>query len=50
MTIPEFLDPEDATPEGIVYIGGDLRPRALFAAYEKGIFRGSDAYHPSRFI
>ncbi len=34
----EFPDPEDADPEGLLAIGGDLRPERLEAAYRRGIF------------
>lgn len=44
-TDPEFIDrnrpwllPEFASPEGIVGVGGDLRPGPLIDAYEAGIF------------
>ena len=42
---PELIDrprpwvlPEFATPEGIVGVGGDLRPASLLDAYSHGIF------------
>ena len=44
-TAPEFINrkrpwvlPEFATPEGIVGVGGDLRPGPLVEAYTNGIF------------
>lgn len=33
-----FPDPTYANPDGILAIGGDLRPERLLLAYEKGIF------------
>jgi leucyl/phenylalanyl-tRNA--protein transferase len=33
-----FPDPEGADADGLVAIGGDLRPERLLAAYERGIF------------
>lgn len=33
-----FPDPEEAEPEGILAIGGDLRPARLLEAYRRGIF------------
>src|SRR5690242_7492626 len=38
MPILRFPDPADATPEGIVAIGGDLHPDTLKLAYSRGIF------------
>lgn len=35
---PIFPDPELAEEEGIIAIGGDLRPERLIAAYTQGIF------------
>lgn len=33
-----FPDPEEADPDGLVAVGGDLSPRRLITAYSKGIF------------
>lgn len=33
-----FPAPEQASPEGIVAVGGDLRPERVLLAYKKGIF------------
>lgn len=33
-----FPDPDRATPEGVVAVGGDLRPERLLLAYRMGIF------------
>ena len=33
-----FPDPHQATPEGILAVGGDLRPERLLLAYRHGIF------------
>lgn len=38
MAIVEFPDPRQASPEGIVAVGGDLDPQTLLAAYRRGIF------------
>jgi leucyl/phenylalanyl-tRNA--protein transferase len=38
MPITEFPDPRQASPEGIVAVGGDLHPQTLLAAYRRGIF------------
>ncbi|MES2461646.1 MAG: leucyl/phenylalanyl-tRNA--protein transferase [Armatimonadota bacterium] len=38
MPVLQFPDPEDATREGIVAIGGDLHPNTLRLAYAQGIF------------
>jgi leucyl/phenylalanyl-tRNA--protein transferase len=38
MPILRFPDPRDASPEGIVAIGGDLQVASLRAAYRQGIF------------
>ncbi|MBI5245179.1 MAG: leucyl/phenylalanyl-tRNA--protein transferase [Elusimicrobia bacterium] len=38
MPIEAFPDPREATPEGIVAVGGDLHPRSLVLAYRSGIF------------
>lgn len=34
----QFPDPESATPEGIVGVGGELNPDILLSAYSQGIF------------
>jgi leucyl/phenylalanyl-tRNA--protein transferase len=38
LTVPVFPDPRESTPEGVVAVGGDLRPETLRAAYRRGIF------------
>ncbi len=38
MALIQFPDARTASPEGIVAIGGDLRPESLMAAYRQGIF------------
>lgn len=38
MPLPFFPDPENASPEGIVAVGGDLEVETLLAAYRQGIF------------
>jgi leucyl/phenylalanyl-tRNA---protein transferase len=38
MPIASFPDPSQATPEGIVAVGGDLHPDSLRLAYSQGIF------------
>ncbi|HEV2708115.1 MAG TPA: leucyl/phenylalanyl-tRNA--protein transferase [Pyrinomonadaceae bacterium] len=38
MALIRFPDPRDATPEGLVAIGGNLRPPTLLEAYRRGIF------------
>jgi leucyl/phenylalanyl-tRNA--protein transferase len=35
---PLWLPPDQATPEGIVGVGGELEPTTLLHAYRKGIF------------
>jgi len=35
---PVFPDPDEADPDGLLAIGGDLSPRRLVAAYAGGIF------------
>lgn len=35
---PVFPDPEEADPDGLLAIGGDLSPQRLIIAYAKGIF------------
>jgi leucyl/phenylalanyl-tRNA--protein transferase len=35
---PDLLDPARADAEGLVAVGGDLRPQWLLRAYRKGIF------------
>lgn len=34
----DFPDPEDAEPDGMLAVGGDLTPERLIAAYATGIF------------
>jgi leucyl/phenylalanyl-tRNA--protein transferase len=41
-----FLDPEFADADGLVGVGGDLRPDRLLEAYRKGIFPFFDEHHP----
>lgn len=38
MLTVRFPDPRRATPEGIVAVGGNLRPETLMSAYRQGIF------------
>lgn len=38
MPVVSFPDPREATPEGIVAVGGDLHPDTLMLAYRQGIF------------
>ena len=38
MPIRRFPDPREASPEGIVALGGDLHPESLILAYQSGIF------------
>jgi leucyl/phenylalanyl-tRNA--protein transferase len=38
MPVLRFPDPRQATPEGVVAVGGDLHPDTLRAAYRDGIF------------
>ena len=35
---PMFPDPEEADPDGLLAVGGDLGPQRLLAAYSQGIF------------
>ncbi len=35
---PEFPDPSDAEPDGLLAVGGDLSPERLLRAYAAGIF------------
>lgn len=35
---PVFPDPEEADPDGLLAVGGDLRPQRLLTAYANGIF------------
>jgi len=35
---PVFPDPEEAEPDGLLAVGGDLSPRRLLTAYANGIF------------
>ena len=41
-----FPPPSAATPEGIVALGGDVRPERLIAAYASGIFPWPAEGHP----
>lgn len=38
-----FPDPRNATPEGLVAVGGDFSPERLLLAYRSGIFPWTDA-------
>ncbi|HEV3470281.1 MAG TPA: leucyl/phenylalanyl-tRNA--protein transferase [Pyrinomonadaceae bacterium] len=38
MAVVSFPDPRDATPEGVVAVGGRPEPEFLVAAYRRGIF------------
>ncbi len=38
MPASRFPDPRQAGPDGLIAVGGDLRPDTLLAAYRKGIF------------
>src|SRR5918912_1267232 len=38
MALVRFPDPREATPEGIVAVGGRPEPELLVEAYSKGIF------------
>ena len=38
MKLPFTLNPEDADEDGLVGVGGDLRPATLLEAYRRGIF------------
>ncbi len=42
----EFPPLETATPEGLLAVGGDLRPERLLAAYRRGIFPWYSAGQP----
>ncbi len=41
-----FLDPELADADGLVAVGGDLRPERLLEAYRRGIFPFFDEHSP----
>jgi leucyl/phenylalanyl-tRNA--protein transferase len=41
-----FLDPEDASAEGLVGVGGELSPARLIEAYRRGIFPWYDEQTP----
>jgi leucyl/phenylalanyl-tRNA--protein transferase len=41
-----FLDPEFADSDGLVAVGGDLRPERLLEAYRRGIFPFFDEHSP----
>ena len=43
---PVFPSPEDADPDGLLAVGGDLSPERLLAAYENGIFPWYNEYSP----
>jgi len=43
---PGFPDPNEAEPEGIIAIGGDLKPDRLLNAYASGIFPWYSAGEP----
>src|SRR5437867_6799237 len=36
--MPDFPDPRQAAPEGLLAVGGDLSPERLLLAYSMGIF------------
>jgi len=38
MPIHRFPDPKEASPEGVVAVGGDLHPDSVMLAYRQGIF------------
>jgi leucyl/phenylalanyl-tRNA---protein transferase len=40
------LDPEAANPQGLVAVGGDLRPETLLDAYRRGVFPWYDESLP----
>ncbi len=42
----EFPPYENASPEGIIAIGGDLSPERLMYAYGRGIFPWYSEEHP----
>ncbi|MFB2119130.1 leucyl/phenylalanyl-tRNA--protein transferase [Parapedobacter sp. 2B3] len=42
----QFPDPARAEPDGLLAIGGDLRPERLMAAYQQGIFPWYDDHTP----
>src|SRR5262245_65849591 len=46
MPILRFPDPEEASPEGIVAVGGDLHPDSLKLAYSQGIFPWPHSGYP----
>src|SRR5262245_24625107 len=46
MPILRFPDQADASPEGIVAVGGDLHPDSLKLAYSQGIFPWPHAGYP----
>ena len=41
-----FPDIEQASPEGLLAVGGDLEPATLLEAYSKGIFPWFSQYDP----
>ena len=42
----DFPDPADAEPDGLLAVGGDLRPERLVAAYARGVFPWYDERSP----
>jgi leucyl/phenylalanyl-tRNA--protein transferase len=42
----DFPDPADAEPDGLLAVGGDLRPERLLGAYAQGIFPWYDDRSP----
>jgi leucyl/phenylalanyl-tRNA--protein transferase len=46
MPFGPFPDPERARPDGLVAVGGDLRPARLLDAYRRGIFPWFDEHTP----
>jgi leucyl/phenylalanyl-tRNA--protein transferase len=46
MPILQFPDPAEASPDGIVAVGGDLHPDSLTLAYSQGIFPWPHSGYP----
>jgi len=46
MPILRFPDPAEASPEGVVAVGGDLHPDSLKLAYSQGIFPWPHSGYP----
>ncbi len=46
MPLIRFPDPRNTGPEGLVAIGGDLRPSTLLQAYRQGIFPWPIEHYP----